>query len=77
MREFMENVLLQLTQEKWDTVVKENHSFDTNEPHSSTQSAAAAEIREDRLTIYNIIIQQLDDIMRDPGEDKHFAVEIS
>lgn len=74
-REFMENVLLQLTQEKWDSVVKET-TFETDEPHSSlTQSAA--EVREDRLTVFNIIIQQLDEIMRDAGEDKHFAVEIS
>lgn len=43
---------------------------------ASASSVDAVAMRTGRLSIENVIIVQLDAILRHPAEDKHFAVEI-
>lgn len=70
-REWMENVLLKLTAEKWEEV----NTTEENTAHST--AAANTGERTERLTVYNIIIAQLDAILRHPAVEQHFSVEFS
>lgn len=80
-REFMETVLLRLNGEKWERVPAESVDLTTDEGSSSQAVASAANQPQpawlEKLTVYNLIIAQLDAIMRHPDKDKHFPVEIS